>query len=365
MKKLPSFPCDDGFYMPAEWQQQKQIWLLWPMRSDNWRLGAKPAQATFAKVISTIAHYEPVTVGVNYEQFMHVAYLFQPLDNVRVVELSSNDAWARDCGPTFLQNKQGDIRGVSWEFNAWGGLDSGLYFPWDKDNAVAEKILELESVKCYVADDFVLEGGSIHVDGEGTLLTTEECLLNPNRNPSLSRSQIEANLHQYLGVTKVIWLPNGLFNDETNGHIDNLCCFIRPAEVLLAWCDDSDDPNYDICRDAYHALQNATDAKGRRFIIHKLPLPPALYSKETEMQSIDWAKDSQPRDDNERLAASYINFLMVNNALIVPAFDCETDEIVKMQLQLLFPERKIEMIPSREILLGGGNIHCITQQQPL
>ena len=319
----------------------------------------------FTAVIARIAKYEPVTVGVEHNQFMHVCQIFRQLDNVRIIELSSNDAWARDCGPTFLTNQHGEVRGVSWEFNAWGGLKSGLYFPWDKDNLVANKILELEQCKCYAADNFVLEGGSIHVDGEGTLLTTEECLLNKNRNPDLSRNQIEQQLQHYLGIEKVVWLPQGLFNDETNGHIDNLCCFIRPAEVLLAWTDDKDDPNYSICRNAFQSLQTATDAKGRSFIVHKLPLPPALYSSEKEMRSVDWCRDSQPRLRDQRLAASYVNFLMINNALIVPEFGCETDKTVKAQLQLLFPERSIEMVYSREILLGGGNIHCITQQQPL
>jgi len=187
---IHSTPRADGFRMPGEFEPQTQIWMLWPQRPDNWRLGAKPAQRSWVQVATAISRFEPVTVGVNHEQYENAVN--QLPDTVRVVELSSNDAWVRDCGPTFVVNDQGAVRGVDWEFNAWGGLIDGLYFPWDQDDKVARKVCETEAVDTYRTDGFVLEGGSIHVDGAGTLITTEECLLNRNRNPHLSREEIEA-----------------------------------------------------------------------------------------------------------------------------------------------------------------------------
>ena len=212
MTTLKSTPRADGFYMPAEWAPQTQTWMIWPERPDNWRLGGKPAQAAHAAVAKAIARFEPVTVAVSAGQYENArARLDVP--NIRVVEMSSDDAWVRDSGPTFVINNQGEVRGVNWDFNAWGGFDGGLYAPWNRDSQVGGKILEIERSPRYRTEGFVLEGGSIHVDGEGTLITTEECLLNRNRNPHLSREEIEAVLSDNLSVDKIIWLPDGLFND--------------------------------------------------------------------------------------------------------------------------------------------------------
>ncbi|MDR2347908.1 MAG: agmatine deiminase family protein, partial [Bifidobacteriaceae bacterium] len=217
MKRLTTTPAADGFKMPGEYEPHAGCWMLWPERPDNWRLGAKPAQAAFAQVARAIAEFEPVTVGVSAAQFDNAVN--QLPDDVRVVEISNNDSWVRDCGPTFVKNgASGEIRGVDWTFNAWGGLYDGLYFPWDKDDQVARKICEIERVDSYRLDGFVLEGGSIHADGEGTVYTTEECLLSPGRNPDLSKEQIEDTLRSHLGVEKVIWLNRGIYLDETNGH---------------------------------------------------------------------------------------------------------------------------------------------------
>lgn len=173
MSLLASTPRAEGFRMPAEWEPQKQVWMIWPERTDNWRLGAKPAQLAFTEVARAIARFEPVTVGVSAAQFDNAcARLNHPA--IRVVEISNDDAWARDTGPTFVINDQGEVRGVDWTFNAWGGLVGGLYFPWKRDDQVASKILMMESCPRYRTEDFVLEGGSIHVDGEGTLITTGE-----------------------------------------------------------------------------------------------------------------------------------------------------------------------------------------------
>jgi agmatine deiminase len=225
----------DGFRMPAEFAPHSGTWMLWPQRPDNWRQGGKPAQRAFAAVACAIARFEPVTMGVNPDQYSNARNLLPP--EVRVVELANNDSWIRDCGPTFLTGPDGDLRGVDWIFNAWGGLYNGLYFPWDLDDAVAQKVLELERAGRYRAP-IVLEGGSIHVDGEGTCLTTAECLLSPGRNPSLSQAEIEAQLCEYLGAEKVLWIPRGVYNDETSGHVDNLACWIRPGVVALTWTDD-------------------------------------------------------------------------------------------------------------------------------
>jgi len=364
MNYLTTTPKIDGFYMPAEWEKQQQIWMLGPERTDNWRLGAKPAQQAFASVALAIAEFEPVTMCVSAKQYQHASSILNH-SNIRLVEMSSNDSWMRDVGPTFVRNKLGEIRGVDWQFNAWGGLNDGLYLPWDLDDQVAHKVLSLEKIAGYRTDNFVLEGGSIHVDGEGTLITTEECLLNSNRNPHLSRMQIEQKLKDYLAVDKVIWLPFGLFNDETNGHIDNFCCFVAPAEVLLAWTDDPQDPNYKSCSLAYEILTNTTDAKERRLHIHKIPLPAKpIYASEQECATVDKSPNTKVRENSVRLAASYVNFLLVNGGVIVPGFADENDVIAKQILEQIFKDRKIVMLPGREILLGGGNIHCITQQQP-
>ena len=241
---LSSTPRADGYRMPAEWALHSGCWMAWPERTDNWRDGAAPAQAAYADVAAAIADCEPVSMTVSAGQMERARALLP--ESVRVVELPTDDAWMRDIGPTFLIG-DGECRGVDWQFNAWGGFDGGLYHPWDRDDVAAERVLAIEGAARYRAQ-MVLEGGSIHVDGEGTVLVTEECLLNRNRNPHLGRSEIESILCEYLGAEKVIWMGRGLFNDETDGHVDNLCCFVRPGEVALTWCDDPEDPQYDISR---------------------------------------------------------------------------------------------------------------------
>ncbi len=347
--------------MPAEWEPHAGAWMLWPERPDNWREQARPAQRAYAAVAAAIARGEPVTMGVSAGQFAAARAMLPA--GVRVVEISSNDAWMRDVGPTFVVGRRGQVRGVDWMFNAWGGKAGGAYQDWELDDQVAAKVLEIESKPRYRAP-FILEGGAIHVDGQGTLLTTEECLLNPNRNPTLRRAQIEGLLERYLGVREIIWLGRGVFNDETDGHVDNLCCFVRPGEVVLTWCDDPDDPQYDISRAAYEVLVQAKDARGRRLSIHKLQQPGPLYMSESEAAGIEWSPGCKRRFAGERLAGSYVNFYIANRHIVMPLLDPRTDRAAKATLAKLFPRRKVIGVPSREILLGGGNIHCITQQQP-
>ena len=354
-------PAKDGFRMPAEWEPHAGTWMLWPERPDNWRANAAPAQRAYAAVATAIAKSEQVTMGVSASQF-DAARAMLPA-GVRVVEISSNDAWMRDVGPTFLVDRRRRVRGIDWMFNAWGGKNGGVYADWSLDDQVAAKVLEIESKPRYRAP-LILEGGSIHVDGQGTLITTEECLLDPNRNASLRRGQIESLLERYLGVREIVWLGRGVFNDETDGHVDNLCCFVRPGEVVLTWCDDPEDPQYDISRAALEVLAKAKDARGRRLKIHKLRQPGPLYMSEAEAAGIERSADCKPRAAGERLAASYVNFYITNRHVVMPLLDPRTDRAAKALLAKLFTRRSVIGVPAREILLGGGGIHCITQQQP-
>ncbi len=358
---LKTAPAEDGFRMPGEFEPHSGCWMAWPERSDNWRLGAKPAQDAYAAVATAIAASEPVTMAVSDAQFENCRALLPP--GVRVVEVSTDDAWLRDTGPTFVVDGKGRRRGVDWRFNAWGGTEGGLYFPWDRDDRVAAKVLEIEGADRYRAP-IVLEGGAIHVDGEGTVLTTEECLLNPNRNPELSREQIERVLLDHLGAEKAIWLGAGVFEDETDGHVDNLACFARPGTVLLAWTDDEDDPQHQISRDARERLEAATDARGRSLDVVLLPSPGPLAISAEEAEGVDAAEGTIPRRAGDRLAASYANFYLGNSRIVYPLLDSRRDEEAAAILQRVFPEREVIGVPAREILLGGGNVHCITQQVP-
>lgn len=361
MRTLKSTPAKDGFRMPAEFERHSGCWMLWPERPDNWRDGAKPAQAAYAAVAAAIAAAEPVTVGVSAAQFQNARARLPP--EVRLLELTSNDAWVRDSGPTFLVDAKGRRRGVDWTFNAWGGLNGGLYFPWDRDDEVAQKVLEAEGVDRYRAP-FVLEGGAIHVDGQGTCLTTEECLLNPNRNPHLSREEVEENLRRYLGVTQIIWLGQGVYLDETDGHIDELACFTSPGHVALTWTDDRSDPQYAISKDALERLKAARDARGRRLQVHKIHQPGPLFMTAAEAAGIDIRAGTRPRRAGDRLAASYINFYVANGCVVMPLYDKRRDAAALRTLKKLFPSRRVVGVETREIILGGGNIHCITQQVP-
>ena len=358
---LASTPREDGFRMPAEWEPHAGCYLVWPQRPDNWRLGGKPAQAAFARVAEAIAQAEPVTVLASAEQYVNARERL-PL-HIRVVEMSTNDAWVRDTGPTFVVNDDGELRGVSWRFNAWGGLRGGLYFPWDADDLVGPKVCDLERVQRYLPD-FVLEGGAIDVDGQGTVLTTQECLLNPNRNPELSREQVEDRLREHLGVSQVIWLPRGVYLDETDGHIDNFARFVEPGVVMLTWTDDVDDPMWEICHEALAILEASTDAQGRSLRVIRLHQPGPITISAQEADGVDHVPGSQPRVEGERLAGSYVNSFIGNGVVVLPVFDDAHDAAAIATYEQMFPDRRVITVPGREILLGGGNVHCITQQVP-
>ncbi|MEI6896842.1 MAG: agmatine deiminase [Psychromonas sp.] len=361
MNTISSTPKVDGFRMPGEHEAHDEIWLGWPERTDTWQWGAKPAQKSFAEVANTISRYTQVSVGVSASQFKNARNQLNP--EIRLIEMSSNDSWLRDTGPTYVVNDKGERRAIDWQFNAWGGLVNGLYFPWDLDDAIATKIANIYRDKIYKAP-FVLEGGSIHSDGEGTIYTTKECLLHPSRNPDLTQDEIETYLKEYLGAEKVIWIENGLYaDDDTNGHIDNLMHVVAPGQVVLSWTDDINDPQYLISNAALKVLESQQDAQGRNIIIHKLNLPTPLKITEEEGKGFDYC-EGMDRQIGTRLAASYANFLITNKLILFPKLCSESDSQAQQQLEQIFPEHSVIGIEARNILLGGGNIHCITQQIP-
>jgi agmatine deiminase len=347
--------------MPPEWWPHSGCWMAWPERPDNWREEAGPAQEAFAAIAAAVAEAEPVTMSVSPGQAERARGLLP--DAVRIVELETDDSWMRDIGPTFVIDGAGGRRGVDWRFNAWGGLEGGLYAPWDRDDAAAARMLEIEGADRYRAP-LVLEGGSIHVDGEGTVLATEECLLNPNRNPELSREQVEGHLREYLGAEKVIWLGRGVFEDETDGHVDNLACFARPGLVLLTWTDERSDPQFPISQDALERLEGATDARGRELEVIRVHQPGPLATTREEAEGVVPVPGTQPRRAGDRLAASYVNYYLANGRIVLPLLDERTDDAAAEAIGSCFPDHEIVGVPAREVLLGGGNIHCITQQVP-
>lgn len=356
-RTLTSTPKQDGFRLAPETAPHRRTWLLWPERPDVWRDGAVPAQAAFARVASAIVETEPVTVCASPAQRSRARALLPAA--VEVIALASDDAWMRDVAPSFVVGAGGEVRGVDWRFNAWGGL----YASWHADEQVAPQILEREGMAFYEAP-LVLEGGAISGDGAGTLITVESCVLDPKRNPGVSKADAEHILKDYLGVESVIWLASGLAEDETGGHVDNLACFARPGVILLAWTDDGADPQYGITRDALARLEKVRDARGLPLEIVKVPLPPPLFRTHSEADGVAPAAGSRPRKAGDRLPASYINACFANGAVILPALDPSADKKAQAIYSRVFPDRAVKMIPAREILLGGGGIHCITRDQP-
>ena len=280
-----------------------------------------------------------------------------------MVEMSTNDAWMRDSGPNFIINDKGQVRGVDWEFNSWGGLLGGLRNHWELDAEIAHKVLELENIDHYKAP-IVAEGGALQCDGEGTLITTRQCLLNPNRKGARSDEEVDLALREYMNLEKIIWLPEGCPFDETDGHIDDLCVFASPGVILLTWTDDQNDPQYEVSQAAHDILVNETDARGRPLQVIKVSQPgPVCWTKE-EHATFDRNGSAYVRSPNERIAATYINYYIGNNAVFVPLYEDPNDEVAMATIQEVFPTRKVTGVPGcRDILLGGGSIGCITQPQ--
>ena len=366
---------------PAEYEPHLGTLMIWPERPGSWGKDASGAEAAFTEIISELLKVEQVFLLVS-EQALPAARqrLEEKLSEtpeaasgmaarLSLIEMETDDAWARDVGPTFVLAEDCTRLAVNWRFNAWGGEVDGLYARWDKDDAAAKRFAAWLGDEVLDADPFVLEGGSIHTDGEGTLMVTESCLLSPGRNPQLDKAGIEAVLKKYLGVEKILWLPRGIWMDETNEHVDNVAAFVGPGEVVLAWTDNEQDPQYALSKLDYEYLSGETDAKGRKLKIHKLPIPDVpVCCTQADIDNYIFEPGEDEREAGERLAASYVNFYFANGLVLVPQFggvNAESDRRAVQILEALCPDRKVMPIAARNILLGGGNIHCITQQIPL
>lgn len=335
-------PIELKYRMPAEWDTHERTFISWPIKDSMcYPDDFEAVSQGYRELIQAIAEFEPVTVIVNNDDVEEVRGLFSE-SNIECLAIDHNDAWLRDNGPTFLVNKEGEVAAVNWQFNAWGGK----YTPWDLDNEVAPKILAHYGIKAFDAP-IVMEGGSIHVDGEGTLLTTEECLLNSNRNPHLTKADIEAYLRDYLNIQKVIWLKSGLSGDETDGHVDNIACFAAPGKIIMQVCHDPSDENDEITKENLAILAKEMDALGRKLEIIPIEQPPKRMH------------------EGSRLTLSYLNFYFVNGGIILPVFGGdaeETDKKAQQVLQEVFPDRRIRTIDGMAIIREGGNVHCTTQQ---
>lgn len=358
----------DCFVMPGEFEPHLGCMMIWPVRPGSWIYEGREAKQTFCEVANAIGADEKLFMLAEKEHVEEAKRMLSKCDNygnMQVLKIASDDAWARDVGPTFVRNREGKVQGISWSFNAWGGTCDGLYAHWEKDDLVAKEFCRQMKYPCLDAAPFVLEGGSIHTDGEGTILTTKACLLSQGRNPSMTKEEIERVLCNFLGGEKVIWLPHGIYGDETNEHVDNMCAFVKPGTVMLAWTDDENDPQYAYSKEAYEVLCNETDAKGRAFDIIKLPIPrkPVCITKE-ECEGFIFEEGEDRRQVGERLAASYVNFYISNHSIILPQFGDENDSLAVQLMEQAFPHRKIVPVMARSVIVGGGNIHCITQQIP-
>ncbi|EED36430.1 agmatine deiminase [Luminiphilus syltensis NOR5-1B] len=325
--------------MPAEWTPHERCWMAWPCREAMWH-DFEATCGNYAAVAQAIARFEPLTMVVPPRLASQARdYLGS---DIELLELPIDDSWARDSGPNFVINAAGDLAGVCFRFNAWGEK----YSPYDQDALLAPRILDHLGVRA-IASELIAEGGGICVDGEGTLLTTDTCFPHQNRNPDWSRDRIEAELMEKLGVSKVIWLPGDPLDNETDGHIDGIATFAGPGKIIVESSRDASDPRkpyFDSLRDQ---LAQETDARGRRFELLTLPEAPE-----------DCAL-------GERFCLSYVNFYYANGAVIAPSYGIPTDDEVRERLQTYFPDREIAMVPVTDIAIGGGGIHCITQQQPL
>ena len=331
-------PATQGFYMPPEWARHRGCWLAWPCEEETFA-DLAAARTAYAAVARAIARFETLTIVANPSHVGEARRLCG--ESVRVEALSIDDAWARDTGPTYLVDERGRLGGVDWPFNGYG-----KYEPYAADAAMAGWMLEHSKARRFEAP-IILEGGAIHTDGEGTLLTTESVVLNPNRNPGLTASEAEEIFRAYLGVREIIWLDKALEVDTTDGHVDNLACFARPGVVAVLAESDPTDPHFEPLRDNRKRLERARDANGRSLEIVELRQP------------------ARRELGGERLPMSYVNHYIANGAVVLPVFGDPADEEAVRTTARLYPGREIVPIPALEIVKGGGGIHCITQQEPL
>ncbi|MGE0607303.1 MAG: agmatine/peptidylarginine deiminase [Pirellulales bacterium] len=340
-------PANLGYRMPAEWEPHRATWLAWPHNRDSWPGKFEPVPAIWANLAQTLARHEEVHILAGGEAVMQQAkQLVGDVPGVTLHDIRTNDAWARDHGPTFLveQTKGSGLPPalVDWEYNAWGGK----YPPFDADNRVPLQIAAWQGRRRFAAG-IVLEGGAIDVNGRGTLLTSEQCLLNENRNPGLSRAEVERYLADYLAVRKVLWLGEGIAGDDTDGHIDELARFVGPRTIVTMREPDPADENHQPLEDNYRRLKSFTDQDGQPLEIIDLPMPRPMFH------------------DGQRLPGSYANFYIANRQVIVPQYDDPADEPVAATLARLFPDRQIVPLNAVDLAWGLGAFHCITQQEPL
>lgn len=334
-------PHDDGFRQPAEWDPHDACWVAWPEAGDLWGDQLSSAQEAFAGMCRAIGGGEPLHVLVPDERAERQAASALAGTEARFHRIAYGDIWLRDTAPIFLREPGGAVAAACFAFNGWGGK-----YVLPNDDRVAARVAEAAGLRTF-RFPFVLEGGAVEPDGEGTLLTTRQCLLNPNRNRGMSQGAVEGALRDALGAERVLWLGEGLLNDHTDGHVDTLARFVAPGVVLCMRPSGSDEPNRHALEQIARDLSAMTDARGRRLEVHRVPSPGAV-------------RDA----DGRLLPASYVNFYIANRAVVVPTYGSPWDEAAVEQIAALFPQRRTVAVPALAILAGGGAFHCITQQQP-
>lgn len=347
------------YHFPFEGDKHLFTAICLPYREDTWREKAIPALKEYLEVVKAIAEFEPVVVI--YSKYVNKEYLEKfKIKNVTLVNIEYDDSWARDTLPVFLKDDNDNLLGVDYGFNSWGGNYNGLYSNWDYDNKLGELFLKHFNIPGFSKKDFILEGGSIHTNGKDELITTSCCLLSKGRNPLLNKDQISSNLINTLNLKKITYIPNGIYNDETTGHVDNIACFLDENTILIAASDDKNDYQYSLSNEDIKILENQTNYK-----IIKMVLPKPMYLTKEEEQGITNNNTAIKRVQGRRLAASYVNFYMSDKFIILPKFGVKEDDIAKQILEDFYKgSKKIIQVYSKEILLGGGNIHCITKQVP-
>jgi agmatine deiminase len=340
-------PRELGFRMPAEWEPHEATWLAWPHERSDWPGKFAPIPWVYCEVVRLLARFERVRILIRDAKAEAVAReqlekSGARLEAVEFIRCATNRSWTRDYCPLFVKNAAGEAAATRWRFNGWA-----KYRNHRKDNAVPDAILPRLGVRSWDTG-LVLEGGSIDVNGRGTLLTTEECLLSPiqARNPSLGRAEIERAFSDYLGVSKVLWLGRGIAGDDTHGHVDDLARFAGPATVVAASEDNPAEDNYEPLRENLERLRGMTDQDGRPLEVVTLPMPRPVWF------------------DGQRLPASYANFYIANRQVLAPVFNDPNDRAALDTLARLFPDREVVGIYCRDLVLGLGTLHCMTQQNP-
>lgn len=370
-KLLTTKPIEDGFIMPAEYEPQESVWICIGGLHTTWHSGGYPIRKTQVELAKAILKAgTAVNIAVTQDLYLETEFLFRGMD-VSIYEMSLDNDWPRDMGAITVKNRNtGEIRGVDFLFNGWGGEQSGAMAGWELDNMAARKMLQCKNLDRYKAE-LVFEGGSITADGEGTAITTKSCLLNSNRNPEMSQEDIENILYDYLGFEKIIWLDEGIDcgKFETDGHVDDICAFIGPAEVVTCYTEDTENEYYQVFKNCYEQLCSSVDAKGRKLKVHKLTAcRPFKFTKDEAenilvQASIGKIPEMKWRKEGDFAVPSYANFLITNGTIIFPVYGVETDEQAVDCIRNIAGDRyNVIPVNAHEIALNGGSIHCFTQQ---